>query len=120
MRAVKLALFVIILQMGIGLITVSQLFGGVYYDTSLTGVTMPVNPDAMSEIEQSQTSVNIFNVVVDALTWSWIKQYFMPWYLQDTGLRLLVDTFINFLRVISGIIIGLAFLEFFRNKTEII
>ena len=120
MRAVQLALFVITLQMGLGIIATSGIFGGIYYDTSLTGVTMPVNPDALSDVEQSQTSVNIFNTVVDALTWGWINQFFMPWYLQDTGLRLMVDTFVNFLRLISGIIIGLAFLEFFRNKTEII
>lgn len=120
MRAVQIALFVILIQVGMGLITVTGVFPNVYYESSLTNIQMPQNASSLSESEQSQASINIFNSVVNALTWGWIKTYFMPWYNTDAQLKLFVDYLVMFLNAVSTIVLGAAFIEFVRNRSKVL
>ena len=120
MRAIQVALLIICLQIGTGLVAVSGLFGNIYYEGELTDVDTPSNPEALSELEQGQTSINFLNIMFDALTWGWIKNYFMPFYNQVTVIREFIDGVIIFLNGISGILIGIAFIEFIRNRTEVL
>jgi len=120
MRAIQVALLVVCLQIGTGLIAVSGLFGNVYYEGELTDIDTPDNPEALSELEQAQTSINFLNILFDALTWGWIKNYFMPFYNQVSAIKGFIDSVIIFLKAISGILIGIAFIEFIRNRTEVL
>lgn len=117
MRAIQIAIAVICIQMGIGIVAVSGLFGNMYYESSITKVNVS-NPSSLSETEQTQTSINILNKVFDALSWGWITHYFEPWYSQSSSLASFIDTIVLFLRSISSIIIGIAFMEFIRNRVS--
>ena len=120
MRAVQLALIVICIQVGLGLVTATGLFTGIWYESEITGIVMPSDPLASSDSEQSQTSINIFNTVIDTLTWGWIKHYFEPLYSMNSQVATFVNTLVSFLNVISSIIIGAGFIEFVRNRIDVL
>lgn len=116
MRAVHLALLIMCIQFGIGVVVVSGVFGNtIYYENTLTSMSLPTNTNALDEGEQAQTSINIFTAIKDALTWGWIKQFFYPAYQTDTGVRVFVDFIQAGLVALSGIIIGAAAIEFFNR-----
>jgi hypothetical protein len=120
MRAVQIALIVICIQVGMGLVTVSGLYGDMYYESKITSVNLPSNVSALTEVEQTQAGTNIMNAIWNTITWGWIKFYFEPLYSNYSIVKNFIDLFIAFLDVISGIIIGVAFLEFIRNRTDIL
>lgn len=120
MRAVQLALLVVCLQVGSGLIMTSGLFAGSFYERTLTNLDLPENVSAITEEEQSQASINIMNVIWDTLAWGWIRYYFEPFYSNNVGVKNFIDAFILFLDGISSLIIGVAFLEFLRNRINVL
>ena len=120
MRAVQLALLVVSIQVGLGIITESGLFSGTFYESSLTNIQLPSSPSATSESEQSQASINVMNTVWNALTWGWIKTYFEPFYSMDAGVKGLVDHLVTFLNSLSAFLIGIAFIEFARNRINVL
>jgi len=120
MRLVEIALLVILIQMGMGLVTVSGLFPSVPYEKSITDIQGPANPESTNAWEQMLAAIESFNRIVDSLTWGWIAEYFKPWYYYDAGLRAFVDTLIKFLRGITIVIIMAAGIEFIRNRTGIL
>lgn len=120
MRAVQLALLVICIQFGIGLVVESGLFTGMYFENTLTDVSLPSDMSALDIVEQDQVSINIFTMVKNTLTWGWLIQFFQPAYANDTATRTFVNTILVLLRSATGIIIGAAVLEFFRNRTSVL
>lgn len=120
MRAVQIALLVISIQIGMGIIAVSGLYEGNYYEKELVGVDMPNTTSALSESEQQQTSVNFLNRAWKALTWGWVIDFFQPWYSLNAGLKSFIDSLILLLNGISSFIIGVALLEFFRNRINVL
>ena len=120
MRAVQIALVVICIQVGLGIVTVSGLFNGIYYESQLTNVNLPRNVSALSTEEQTQASINVMNTVFDALTWGWIKIYFEPFYSNDTATHTLIDYIVTFLNAVSLFIIGVALIEFVRDRVEVL
>lgn len=120
MRFTHIALMVLSIQMGMGLIHLTGLFGDSYYEADILDVEVPESPDALSEIEQLQAAVKYFNMLVDSLTWGWIKTLFMPWYNQDATLQAFIDKFVDFLNLLSIILVGLGVIEFVRNQTNVL
>jgi len=120
MRAVQLALLVMCIQVGLGLVAESGAFSGVYFENKLLGVNLPSNISATSEAEQVSASVNIMNSVWNILTWGWIKNYFEPWYSQDAAVKSFVDSLVLFLAAVSGLIIGAGVIEFVRNRINVL
>jgi len=120
MRLVEIALLVILIQMGMGLVTVTGLFPSISYEKSLTDIQTPSNPESTNTWEQMLAAINSFNTIVNSMTWGWIAEYFKPWYYYDSGLRNFVDTLITFLRGITAIIIMAAGIEFIRNRTGVL
>jgi len=120
MRAVQIALLVISIQVGMGIITESGLFTGNFYENTLINIEMPTNPSATSEEEQVQASINVMNTIWNALTWGWIKHYFEPFYSLNSGVKNFVDHIILFLNSLSAFLIGIAFVEFARNRLNVL
>lgn len=120
MRAVQLALLIICIQLGIGLVVESGLFNGMYFENTITGVNLPTDLEALDSVEQDQVSINIFTIVKNTLTWGWLIQFFQPAYANDTTTRIFVNTLMALLTSATGIIIGAAVLEFFRNRTSVL
>jgi len=120
MRAVQIALLIICIQAGIGLVTVSSLYGDIYYENELLPDVSSDSIDAMSETEQIQASVGVMNRVWDALSWGWVKIYFMPLYNTSSATQSFIDSLILFLQSITGIIIGIALIEFVRNRPNVL
>ena len=103
-----------------GLVTVSGLYGSLYYESKITSVNLPSNVSAMTDVEQVQAGTNIMNAIWNTITWGWIKFYFEPLYSNSVAVKGFLDMLIGFLNVLSGIIIGVAFLEFIRNRTDVL
>jgi len=120
MRLVEIALLVISIQIGMGLVTISGLFPNIPYEKSVTEIQAPANPESTNAWEQMLAAISSFNKIVNSLTWGWIAEFFKPWYYYDIGLRNFVDNLITFLRVITAIIIMAAGIEFIRNRTGIL
>jgi len=119
-RAAQVALMVISIQIGIGIITVTGLFGNFYYESEITGIDIGNSSSYSSDVEQAQTSVNIMNVITNALTWGWIKEYVLPWYNTNSSFKSFIDYIIMFLNSVSAILIGIAVLEFVRNRVDVL
>lgn len=119
MRAIEIAVVVISIQIGMGIIVESGLFSGVYYESEITGIDLGENPSIGTDSELSQSSSNFLNRMWNALTWGWIKQYFEPLYSNNISIHNFIDVIIKFLRLISGIVIGAAFVEFARNRVDV-
>jgi hypothetical protein len=119
MKAVEIAFFVLCVQIGMGIVTMSGLFGGIHYENSITNFHIGTNISAASETEQIQGSINVYNTVVNTLTWGWIKEYFQPFYTIDATVKGFVDGIIIFLDAISGLLIGAALIEMVRNQTQV-
>ena len=120
MRAVQIALLIISIQIGMGIVVESGLFNGTFYENQITGINMASNASALSDTEQNQASINIMNTVFNTLTWGWIKDFFQPWYSLDSGLKSFIDHLILLLNSISTFIIGVAFIEFVRNRINVL
>lgn len=120
MRAVQIALLVIMIQIGMAIVTATGFFTGTSYENILTGFSIPSNASSLSEAEQVQVSINVMNTVFDTLTWGWIKQWFEPFYSIDSGVKSFVDAIVLLLRTVSFFIIGIAFIEFVRNRINIL
>ena len=120
MRAVQIALLIICIQVGLGIINASGLFRGYFYEAEITNVDLPEEVSAMTEAEQEQANINIMNAIWDTLTWGWISYYFEPFYSSDTAVKGFVDVIIIFLGTISSLIIGIAFVEFLRNRIDVL
>jgi len=120
MRAVQLALLVILIQVGTGLVAESGLFTGNYFESSIVNSMTTQNISALSESEQIQASINVMNSLFNILTWGWIKKYFEPFYSMDVGVKNFVDSLILFLNSVSLTIIGVAFIEFIRNRINVL
>jgi len=120
MRAVQIALFVVCIQVGMGLITASGLFGDRFYESEITNLEIPENASALSETEQAQASINVMNVVFDTLTWGWLTYYFEPFYSSDSTVQNFIDYLILFLNSVSAFVIGIAFIEFVRNRIQVL
>ncbi len=120
MKAVELALLILCIQAGIGLVVVTGLFNNsMYFENTMT-INLPDNMSAIDQNEQDQSTINVLNSVIDTLSWGWIKQFFQPWYSNNAGVTSLVDHLLFFLRTITGLIIGAAILEIFRNRTDVL
>ena len=116
MRAVQLAMLIMCIQFGMGMIVTSGVFGSsMYYENTVTSVDLPSNTNVLDESEQAQTSNNIFSRIKDALTWGWIKQFFYPAYYTDAEVKTFVDSIQLGLIGISTLIIGAAAIEFFNK-----
>jgi len=119
-RAVQLALLLICIQVGLGIVASAGLFTGVFYENKLIGVSLPRNISAASETEQISASISMMNVIWNTLTWGWIKDFAQPWYSLDQGVKTFVDSLILFLNSITSIIIAAAFIEFMRNRMQVL
>jgi len=119
MRAIDIAIVVISIQIGMGIIAESGLFSGVYFENEITGIDLGENPSIGTDTELLQSSTNFLNRMWNALSWGWIKQYFEPLYSNSTSIHNFIDAIVNFLRTISGIVIGAAFVEFARNRVDV-
>jgi len=121
MRAVQIALLVASIQIGMGLVTMSGLFSGIYYESTLTNaLSITGNPSAASETEQVQISIDVMNTVRQTLFWGWVTQYFEPLYSMDAATKYLVDGLVVFLNLVSAFIFGIAFIEFARNNLNVL
>ena len=120
MRAVQIALLIISIQIGMGLVVESGLFSGSFYENDITGIDISTNASALSDTEQSQTSINIMNTVFNVLAWGWIKDFFQPYYNLDTGVKTFIDHLILLMNSVSAFIIGIAFIEFVRNRVDVL
>lgn len=120
MRAIQIALLVICIQIGMGIVTESGLFSGVLFENRLTNVAMPANPASASDAELLQANTDVFNRVINALTWGWLTNYFEPFYSGDAATKVFVDTIVTFMNTISGIIIGIALIQFIRNQVSVL
>lgn len=120
MRAVQIALLVICLQIGIGLIAESGLFTKTYFESSITNVNVPSEVSALNTDEQVQESYNIMTDLWNILSWGWIKTFFEPLYSQDEATKKFVDHILLFLRSITSFVIGVAFIEFVRNRLNVL
>lgn len=119
MRAVQFALLVIVVQVSLGLIAVSGLFGDIYYDNALIPTDDGTEFDIGSEEEQNQFSFDGFRTnVKDIISWGWIKGIAMPWYETNESVKTIVDGVILFLRGITIFLVTVAFFEFIRNRVE--
>jgi hypothetical protein len=114
-------MFVILFQACIGIVSETGLFGNLGpYENKMTEMDTPDELSAMNEWEQIKTSVSVFNQMIDLLTWGWIKNMVKDYYDNDEDVRALIDKIIWMLRLVSGIIIGGAIIEFWRNRTDVV
>jgi hypothetical protein len=114
MRFVDIAVLVLCIQIGMGIVTVSGLFGASYYESSNMDMNIG-DPKTLSEIEQTQVSFDILNFLRTALTWDWIHTYFSPIYPYSSGAEAIVTYVVYGLDILSGVLFSIAFLEFVRN-----
>lgn len=122
MRAVQLGILILCIQGGIGLVAMSNIFSGSYYESSiLNGMEgMPSSLSASSENEQLLGSVGAFNRLLSSLTWGWVIQLAEPFgYYTDAGVRAFADLIVTTLRLISLALIGAATIEFIRNQVNV-
>lgn len=116
----QLALLILCLQAGIGIVVISGLFGNsIHYENKITGISLPNQTSGFSDIEQTQTAWDIVGGSIDAISWGWIKDFF-PFYYMDTVAKNIVDGIILFLRAATTIIIGAAAIEFMRNQARVL
>jgi len=120
MRAVQMALLIISIQIGMGIVVESGMFPGNYYENTIPDVDIPKNISALSETEQEQASNNIMNAIFDVLTWNWIKNFFQPYYSLDSNIRSFIDHLIKLLNGLNVIITGSAFIEMIRNRVDVL
>lgn len=119
MRALQLALLLLSIQFGLGFMAVFGSFGYIPYETKMTGINL-TGGAVQTELEQQQLSINIMNAIWNILVWDWIKNFFIPWYYSDSGVKSIVDFVIFMLRSLTGIILGAAFIEFIRNRIDVL
>lgn len=115
MRAIQLAMLVLSIQFGLGLMAVFGSFGNIPYETEIIKVNI-TSQNVQTDIERQQVSFDIMGNFWNILTWGWIKNFFIPWYYTDNGVRSIIDFIILMLRGLTGIIIGAAFIEFVSNR----
>jgi len=120
MRAIQIALFLICFQIGMGIVTESGMFTGTYFESSIANPQLTGNFSATEESEQVLGSVSIMNKLWNVLTWGWITRYFEPWYSNNTAVHNFVDHIVLFLNTLSGVLIGVAFIEFIRNRLNVL
>lgn len=120
MRAVQIAFLLLCIQVGGGIVSATGLFNSDYYETSIATPNFPSNISAQSDTEQSQGSINVMNTVFNTLTWGWISTYFEPLYSNNATVKNFIDIIELFLGSISAFIIGVALIEFVRDKINIL
>lgn len=118
MRAIQIALLVICLQVGLGLVASTGLFGGMYYESGITGSPdeIPGSSSFLEETEQEQTTITIMNALWNIVTWSWITSLFEPFYSQNPAFGAFIDKIVVFVNAVCYFIVGVAFIEFVRNR----
>lgn len=120
MRAVQLALLIMMIQAGIGIMVESGIYNGIYFENKLTNFDISGSPSALSDTEQTQASISVMNRVFDSLTWGWISQFFEPMYTNDAAVHAFIDSIVLFLRSVSLFVLGIAFIEFVRNQVNVL
>jgi len=119
MRAVQLALLVMCIQFGLGFMAVFGGYGNIPYEKKIINMNITAG-NVQSEAEQEQASINIMGSLWDILTWGWIRNFFVPWYYTDSGIKAIVDFIIRMLQFLSSVIVGVAFIEFVRNRINVL
>jgi len=120
MRAVQLAMLIMSIQFGLGLIQVFGGFGTIPYESQITGIEVVEEGHIQTTSEQTHLSFNIMSKIWRVLTWDWMKDLAIPWYNTDVGVRSLVDFIINALMGLTGIIYGAALIEFIANRVNVL
>ena len=118
MKAVAIALVILIFNIMISSVTHSDLFGntGMYYESSYYDAysgQLTQNVSATEESQQYAISMNNIGVIFGSLSWNWIYQ-FLPLELHSP-----MSWFINGLNILSGLIISIAFIELFMKRSII-
>jgi len=116
MRLIQLTLLIIAIQVAGSIITHSGLFN-IYYEKELVVNETIESPLSSSEAEQWQTAVAGYNMIVDALTWNWVKAY-IPFYNVSPQVKTVTDYFIWGLRSLSYVIIVAGIIQFLRNLVK--
>jgi len=118
-RAAQIALAVMCIQIGMGFIVVSGLFGDLYYENKITDVKITRNTTSYtSDIERAGTISDPINWIRNVLMWGWIKQYVLPWYNNDVGFKAFIDYLIAILNSVAFFIYLLALLEIYANRVD--
>lgn len=120
MRAVQIAVLFLCIQVGMALVNVTGLFTEGFYEGKEMLEKQWGSPSALSPEEQEQVSIDVMNELWKGLTWGWISNYFQPFYNKDVGVKAVVDKFIWGLNGISAFAIGIAFIEFIRNRLNVL
>ncbi len=119
MRAIQIALLLLCIQVGLGLVAESGMFNGVYYESEITDYSVGDNP-LQSESEQVQASISGLQSMWNIISWDWITRFFEPWYSNNVGVKGLIDHVLLFLRSLTGLIVVVALVEFVRNRSNIL
>jgi len=119
MRAVDLAILLICLQAGIGIVGASTLFSNTFYESDITAQPSLTDPASISTTEQEQLGFDVFNYLRNILTWGWITTYFEPVYSNVAGVKIFVDAIIVFLNGICYTVYLIALVEVIRNQTRV-
>lgn len=119
MRAIQIALLLLCIQVGLGLVAESGIFSGVYYESEITDYDVGDNP-LQSESEQVQASISSLQSIWNILSWDWITRFFEPLYSNDVGVKSLIDHVLLFLRSLTALIVAVALVEFVRNRSNIL
>jgi len=120
MRAIQIALAIMLFHAALGLLVASGLYNVTYYENLIITTNLPQKVSGVNEWEQLQASYDSMSDAIDKLTWGWIKDYFEPAYSQHEDVKKFVDHLIDFARYITGFIIGVAIIEFVRNRMYIL
>jgi hypothetical protein len=119
MRAIQIALLLLCIQVGLGLVAGSDIFDGVYYESEITDYSVGDNP-LQSESEQVQASISGLQSIWNILSWDWITRLFEPWYSNNVGVKALIDHVLLFLRSLTALLVVVALVEFVRNRSNIL
>lgn len=119
MRAIQIALLLLSIQVGLGLVAASGMFSGVYYESEITDYSVGGNP-LQSESEQVQASISGLQSIWNIISWDWITLFFEPWYSNNAGVKGLIDHVLLFLMSLTGLIVVVALVEFVRNRSNIL
>jgi hypothetical protein len=111
MRAVQVAIVIVCITMMQGFIAST----GIFNTYSENPYSNPNCIYAQTSDEQQACSYNILSALWATLTWGWITQYFQPLYGTVTIVKTVVDAFILIMNGVSGILIGVSFIQFLRN-----
>jgi len=122
MRAVEIALLILCLQIGLGLVATTGLFSGMYYESEITDSPgdLPGTGEYGDEMEQEQTAAGVMEALWNIVTWGWISDFFEPFYSQNADLASFVDTLSLMIGGIANFIVGVAFITFIRNRVSIL